>query len=145
MRRSCWARWAPPSACECSRLKFTGAGGEWPSPLDCRGGPPPACALASSHRRRPCPAPSAPFAPTRSWVAGDALGISAVTTAMMGLCVLLSTGVLQWKECLSYPAAWDTLFWFAGARRCVGTACLGIACWYRVPVRWRLAGRSAKS
>lgn len=25
------------------------------------------------------------------WVAGDALGISAVTTAMMGLCVLLAT------------------------------------------------------
>ncbi|KAL4428826.1 hypothetical protein ABPG77_005264 [Micractinium sp. CCAP 211/92] len=47
------------------------------------------------------------------WVAGDALGISAVTTAMLGLCVLLSTGVLQWKECLAYPAAWDTLFWFA--------------------------------
>lgn len=47
------------------------------------------------------------------WVCGDALGISAVTTAMMGLCVLLTTGVLQWRECLTYPAAWDTLFWFA--------------------------------
>ncbi|PRW20804.1 Dicarboxylate transporter chloroplastic [Chlorella sorokiniana] len=47
------------------------------------------------------------------WVAGDALGISAVTTAMMGLCLLLSTGVLHWRECLTYPAAWDTLFWFA--------------------------------
>ena len=43
------------------------------------------------------------------WVAGDSLGISAVTTAMLGLCVLLSTGVLQWKECLAYPAAWDTV------------------------------------
>eukprot|EP00887_Chlorella_sp_A99_P001863 scaffold19.g1863.t1 len=48
------------------------------------------------------------------WVAGDTLGISAVTTAMLGLCVLLMCGVLQWKECLAYPAAWDTLFWFAG-------------------------------
>jgi DASS family divalent anion:Na+ symporter len=47
------------------------------------------------------------------WVCGDALGIAAVTTAMMGLCVLLGTGVLQWRECLGYPAAWDTLFWFA--------------------------------
>ena len=47
------------------------------------------------------------------WVCGDALGIPAVTTAMMGLCVLLCTGVLQWRECLTYPAAWDTLFWFA--------------------------------
>ena len=30
---------------------------------------------------------------------------------MMGLCLLLSTGVLHWRECLTYPAAWDTLFW----------------------------------
>ena len=52
------------------------------------------------------------------WVAGDALGITPVTTAMMGLCVLLLTGVLQWRECLAYPAAWDTLFWFAGGSRC---------------------------
>lgn len=47
------------------------------------------------------------------WVCGDAIGMSAVVTAMLGLCVLLLTGVLTWKECLGYPAAWDTLFWFA--------------------------------
>lgn len=47
------------------------------------------------------------------WVLGDSLGIAAVTTAMMGLSTLLLTGVLQWRECLTYPAAWDTLFWFA--------------------------------
>lgn len=42
----------------------------------------------------------------------------AVTTAMMGLCLLLGTGVLQWRECLTYPAAWDTLFW------CVRVVCV---------------------
>eukprot|EP00889_Picochlorum_renovo_P001928 jgi/Picre1/28958/NNA_004352.t1 len=47
------------------------------------------------------------------WVCGDALGISAVTTAMIGLSGLLLSGVLTWRECLTYPAAWDTLFWFA--------------------------------
>lgn len=47
------------------------------------------------------------------WVFGEAIGISAVVTAMIGLCVLLLSGVLSWRECLSYPAAWDTLFWFA--------------------------------
>ena len=77
------------------------------------------------------------------WVAGDALGISAVTTAMMGLCVLLGSGVLQWRECLAYPAAWDTLFWFAGgwAGR-GGTCCRGMwelmaglfrCCWHPTP------------
>lgn len=47
------------------------------------------------------------------WVAGDALGISAVVTAMLGLCVLLLTGVLTWRDCITHPGAWDTLFWFA--------------------------------
>lgn len=41
------------------------------------------------------------------------MGISAVVAAMMGLSVLLMTGVLTWKDCLTYPPAWDTLFWFA--------------------------------
>jgi DASS family divalent anion:Na+ symporter len=47
------------------------------------------------------------------WVAGDALGVAPVTTAMLGLCALLLSGVLTWRECLTLPAAWDTLFWFA--------------------------------
>lgn len=48
------------------------------------------------------------------WVLGDKLGVSSVVTAMMGLSALLMTGCLTWKDCLDYPAAWDTLFWFAG-------------------------------
>ncbi len=47
------------------------------------------------------------------WVCGEAIGVSAVTTAMIGLSGLLLSGVLTWRECLTYPAAWDTLFWFA--------------------------------
>lgn len=44
---------------------------------------------------------------------GDMVGISAVVAAMLGLSVLLLTGVLTWRDCLTYPPAWDTLFWFA--------------------------------
>ena len=47
------------------------------------------------------------------WVLGDMIGVSAVVTAMMGLSVLLLTGVLEWKDCLQYTPAWDTLTWFA--------------------------------
>eukprot|EP01025_Chloroclados_australasicus_P000673 TRINITY_DN10269_c0_g1_i4.p1 TRINITY_DN10269_c0_g1~~TRINITY_DN10269_c0_g1_i4.p1 ORF type:complete len:590 (+),score=25.39 TRINITY_DN10269_c0_g1_i4:148-1770(+) len=47
------------------------------------------------------------------WVFGDTLGISSVVTAMMGLCMLLITGVLSWKDCLTNSSAWDTLTWFA--------------------------------
>ena len=47
------------------------------------------------------------------WVAGEAIGVSAAVTAMLGLCVLLCSGVVQWKECLSETGAWDTLLWFS--------------------------------
>lgn len=50
---------------------------------------------------------------THLQVMGDTLGVSAVTTAMLGLCTLLLTGVLTWRDCLAYPSAWDTLFWFS--------------------------------
>ncbi|KAL7082514.1 hypothetical protein ACP275_14G103100 [Erythranthe tilingii] len=47
------------------------------------------------------------------WVFGDALGISSVLAAMLGLSILLLTGVLDWEDCLSEKSAWDTLAWFA--------------------------------
>lgn len=45
------------------------------------------------------------------WMFGDVLGVSAVVAAMMGLTVLLLTGVLDWEDCLGYKPAWDTLTW----------------------------------
>lgn len=47
------------------------------------------------------------------WMFGDLVGVSAVVAAMMGLAILLLSGVLEWKDCLSYTPAWDTLTWFA--------------------------------
>lgn len=41
------------------------------------------------------------------------LGIDAVTAAILGLSILLITGVVSWKECLAEAVAWDTLTWFA--------------------------------
>ena len=63
---------------------------------------------------------------TPSQVCGDLVGISAVVAAMLGLSVLLLTGVLTWRDCLTYPPAWDTLFWFAvlvGARHSLPHLC----------------------
>ncbi|KAE9585982.1 hypothetical protein Lal_00010304 [Lupinus albus] len=47
------------------------------------------------------------------WVFGGFLNIDAVTSAILGLTVLLVTGVVTWKECLGEGVAWDTLTWFA--------------------------------
>lgn len=47
------------------------------------------------------------------WIFGSVLNVDAVTTAILGLSVLLVTGVVSWKECLAESVAWDTLTWFA--------------------------------
>ncbi|KAL5719698.1 dityrosine synthesis enzyme [Ranunculus cassubicifolius] len=47
------------------------------------------------------------------WVFGAAIKVDAVTAAILGLSVLLTTGVVTWKECLGEAVAWDTLTWFA--------------------------------
>jgi divalent anion:Na+ symporter, DASS family len=48
------------------------------------------------------------------WILGDQLAkIDSATTALVGLSVLLITGVLTWKDILHEEGAWDTLVWFA--------------------------------
>jgi len=48
------------------------------------------------------------------WIFGDQLAkIDSATTALVGLGVLLLTGVLTWKDILEEEGAWDTLVWFA--------------------------------
>ncbi|KAJ1290050.1 hypothetical protein BS78_02G212400 [Paspalum vaginatum] len=64
------------------------------------------------------------------WVFGDAIGVSSVVAAMLGLSILLLLGVLDWDDCLNEKSAWDTLAWFAVL---VGMAAqltnLGIVSW----------------
>ncbi|XP_066355268.1 dicarboxylate transporter 1, chloroplastic-like [Miscanthus floridulus] len=47
------------------------------------------------------------------WIFGGMLNVDAVSAAILGLGVLLITGVVTWKECLAESVAWDTLTWFA--------------------------------
>lgn len=47
------------------------------------------------------------------WILGDTLQINALTTALIGLSVLLVTGVLRWRHILEHQTAWETYFWFA--------------------------------
>ncbi|KZV16633.1 dicarboxylate transporter 2.1, chloroplastic-like [Dorcoceras hygrometricum] len=46
------------------------------------------------------------------WIAGEALNMTSVIAAMIGLSLLLLFGVLEWDDCLSEKQAWDTLAWF---------------------------------
>ena len=47
------------------------------------------------------------------WILAGPLGIHTTTTALLGLVVLLMTGVLTWGDVLKETGAWDTLVWFS--------------------------------
>lgn len=47
------------------------------------------------------------------WIFGEGFGIDATLTALIGLVVLLLSGVLNWNDIISEKAAWDTLVWFS--------------------------------
>jgi len=44
---------------------------------------------------------------------GPEMDLNATTTAMIGLSLLILTGVLEWEDILKAKSAWDTLVWFA--------------------------------
>jgi len=47
------------------------------------------------------------------WILAGPLGIHTTATALLGLVVLLITGVLSWGDVLKETGAWDTLVWFS--------------------------------
>ncbi|KAG7535419.1 Solute carrier family 13 [Arabidopsis thaliana x Arabidopsis arenosa] len=64
------------------------------------------------------------------WVFGEAIGISSVVSAMIGLSTLLLLGVINWDDCLSDKSAWDSLTWFAVLIGMAGQLTnLGVVAW----------------
>jgi DASS family divalent anion:Na+ symporter len=47
------------------------------------------------------------------WILGGQLSIHSTVTAMLGISLLLVTGVLDWDDILKERGAWDTLVWFS--------------------------------
>jgi DASS family divalent anion:Na+ symporter len=47
------------------------------------------------------------------WVLSGPLNLHTTSTALLGLVVLLATGVLTWDDVLGETGAWDTLVWFS--------------------------------
>lgn len=66
------------------------------------------------------------------WIMGDKLGISATTTALLGLCILLITRVLDFETSISDKTAWHTFIWFATLVMLSGFLCkMGLIAWAR--------------
>ncbi|KAK4252790.1 hypothetical protein QN277_014332 [Acacia crassicarpa] len=47
------------------------------------------------------------------WIFGGTIGIPSTVASMIGLSMLLVSGVLDWKDCLNEKSAWDALSWFS--------------------------------
>jgi DASS family divalent anion:Na+ symporter len=47
------------------------------------------------------------------WVLGPMIGMKATVAAMIGLVIMLASGILRWKDVLEEQGAWDTFIWFA--------------------------------
>lgn len=47
------------------------------------------------------------------WIVGPHIGMKAVIGAMIGLVILLMSGIMKWKDVIEETGAWDTFIWFA--------------------------------
>ncbi|GAO43521.1 anion permease [Flavihumibacter petaseus] len=47
------------------------------------------------------------------WIFGNLFHIDATTGALIGLCILLLSGVLTWEDVKAEKGAWDTIVWFS--------------------------------
>jgi DASS family divalent anion:Na+ symporter len=47
------------------------------------------------------------------WIIGPHINLDSTTVALIGISVLVLTGVLSWNDLISEKSAWDTLFWFS--------------------------------
>ncbi|MES2272732.1 MAG: anion permease [Chlamydiota bacterium] len=47
------------------------------------------------------------------WILGPHIALKATAAAMIGLVILLLSGILRWKDILEEQGAWDTFIWFA--------------------------------
>ena len=47
------------------------------------------------------------------WVLDKKIGLDATAVAMLGVVVLLVTGVLEWSDAINEKAAWDSFIWFS--------------------------------
>jgi DASS family divalent anion:Na+ symporter len=67
---------------------------------------------------------------------GPEADLNATTTAMVGLSLLLVTGVLEWEDILKAKSAWDTLIWFAAlVMMATFLGKLGLITWFSLSIQ----------
>lgn len=75
------------------------------------------------------------------WIMGRSIDVSAATTALVGLSVLLLSGVLTWSDICREREAWNTLVWFAAlVMMATQLNDLGLIPWFSEAVSGSVAG-----
>jgi DASS family divalent anion:Na+ symporter len=75
------------------------------------------------------------------WVTGELTKINATAVALIGVSVMLITGVIRWDDVLSEKGAWDALIWFGGLVMMASQLnTLGFMKWFATAVGGSLAG-----
>jgi divalent anion:Na+ symporter, DASS family len=65
------------------------------------------------------------------WVTGQWTKLDATLVAILGVCIMLVTGVIRWEDVLAEKGAWDALFWFGGLVMMAGQLnTLGLMKWF---------------
>lgn len=76
------------------------------------------------------------------WILGGPLGVHITTTALLGLSVLLVTGVLSWEDVLRETGGWNVLVWFAALVMMASYLnTLGLIPWFSEQVAVSVQGR----
>ncbi|MCP3967929.1 MAG: anion permease [Lentisphaerae bacterium] len=77
------------------------------------------------------------------WIAGRHIGVDATVAALLGLLLLLFSGILTWDDIKSEKGAWDTLVWFAALVMMAGFLNkLGVISWFGAIIKHDLTGVS---
>ncbi len=75
------------------------------------------------------------------WITGEWSKIDATVVALVGVSIMLLTGVLRWDDVLAEKGAWDALIWFGGLVMMAGQLnTLGFMKWFATSVGSSLTG-----
>ena len=76
------------------------------------------------------------------WIFGGRW-LDPTTVALMGLCLMILTGIISWDEVVSHKAAWNVLVWFATlVAMADGLAKIGFLSWFAKTVAASMTGFS---
>lgn len=77
------------------------------------------------------------------WIIGPKIDLKAPVAALIGLVILLLSGILKWKDVIEETSAWDTFIWFAALVTLSGFLNkFGITTWFGSLVVSKVSGFS---